>query len=113
LAVAADLPWVWIPRTISPDYHDQVVACCRTAGFAPDARHTARSITSQLSMVACGLGVALVPESATQQRPAEEGEGIHFTLVEDSAEIDLAAVCRRGANGLIHGFLDSVRAVLD
>jgi DNA-binding transcriptional LysR family regulator len=113
LAVAADLPWVWIPRTISPDYHDQVVACCRTAGFAPDARHTARSITSQLSMVACGLGVALVPESATQQRPAEADEGIHFTLVEDSAEIDLAAVCRRGANGLIHGFLDSVRAVLD
>jgi DNA-binding transcriptional LysR family regulator len=113
LAVAAELPWVWIPRTISPDYHDQVVACCRAAGFAPDARHTARSITSQLSMVACGLGVALVPESATQQRAAEERNGIYFTLVEDSAEIDLAAVCRRGGNGLIHDLLDSVRAVLD
>ena len=42
LAVAAELPWIWIPRTISPDYHDQVVACYRAAGFAPDARHTAR-----------------------------------------------------------------------
>jgi hypothetical protein len=39
LAVAAELPWIWIPRTISPDYHDQVVACYRAAGFAPDARH--------------------------------------------------------------------------
>jgi DNA-binding transcriptional LysR family regulator len=43
LTLAADLPWVWIPRTISPDYHDQIVACCRAAGFAPDARHTAQS----------------------------------------------------------------------
>ena len=35
LAVAAELPWIWIPRTSSPDYHDQVVACYRAAGFAP------------------------------------------------------------------------------
>jgi DNA-binding transcriptional LysR family regulator len=112
-AVAAELPWVWIPRTISPDYHDQVVACCRAAGFAPDARHTARSITSQLAMVACGLGVALVPESATLQHAAEESESIYFTLVKNSAEIDLAAVCRRGGNGLILGFVNCVRAVVD
>jgi hypothetical protein len=61
---AVELPWIWLPRSISPDYHDQVVACCLAADFAPEARHTARSITSQLAMVACGLGVAIVPESA-------------------------------------------------
>jgi hypothetical protein len=64
-------------------------------------------------MVACGLGVALVPESATQQHAAEEGESIYFTLVEDSAEIDRAAVCRRGRKRLILGFVDCVRALLD
>jgi DNA-binding transcriptional LysR family regulator len=79
----------------------------------PDARHTARSITSQLSMVACGLGVALVPESATQQPAAGKNESIQFTLVDDSAEIELAAVSLRGLNRLVGGFLDSVRAVLD
>ena len=61
LAAASDLPWVWIPRAISPDYHDQVVACCQAAGFAPHERHTARSITSQLVMVGAGLGIALAP----------------------------------------------------
>jgi DNA-binding transcriptional LysR family regulator len=66
--------WIWRPRSISPDYHDQVVACCRAAGFAPDARHVARSITSQLAMVDCGLGVALVPEGAAH-RP---DDGVRF-----------------------------------
>ena len=33
LALSADLPWIWLPRSISPDYHDQVAASCRTAGL--------------------------------------------------------------------------------
>ena len=48
------------------ELHNKVVACCRVAGFTPHAQHLASSITSQLAIVTCGLGVALVPESATQ-----------------------------------------------
>jgi DNA-binding transcriptional LysR family regulator len=61
LAGFADHPWVWLRRDASPDYHDQLMAACRRAGFSPDVRHLANSITTQLAMVACGLGVALVP----------------------------------------------------
>ena len=111
--LAADLPWEWIPRTISPDYHDQIVACCRAAGFAPDARHAAQSIVSQLAMVACGLGVALVPESATQQLRLPEEQSIHLMPLQNSATIELAAVWRRGPNRLVEALLDSARAVLD
>jgi DNA-binding transcriptional LysR family regulator len=113
LALAADLPWVWIPRTISPDYHDQIVAACRAAGFAPDARHTAHSIVSQLAMVACGLGVALVPESATQQLRVPEEQSIHLRPLQNSATIELAAVWRRGPNRLVEGLLDSTRTILE
>jgi DNA-binding transcriptional LysR family regulator len=112
LTLAADLPWVWIPRTISPDYHDQIVACCRAAGFAPDARHIAQSIVSQLAMVACGLGVALVPESATQQLRVPEEQSIHLMPLQNSTTIELAAVWRRGPNRLVEALLDSARAVL-
>ena len=112
LTLAADLPWVWIPRTISPDYHDQIVACCRAAGFAPDARHAAQSIVSQLAMVACGLGVALVPESATQQLRLPEEQSIHLMPLQNSATIELAAVWRRGPNRLVEALVDSARAVL-
>jgi DNA-binding transcriptional LysR family regulator len=53
--------WVWIPRDISPGYHDEVVTACRRAGFSPDARHQATTIATQLAMVACGIGVAIAP----------------------------------------------------
>ena len=61
LAGFADDPWVWLRRDASPDYHDQLMATCRRAGFSPDVRHLANSITTQLAMVAGGLGVTLVP----------------------------------------------------
>jgi DNA-binding transcriptional LysR family regulator len=61
-------PWVWIPRDISPGYHDEVVAACRQAGFSPDARHQANSIATQLAMVSCGIGVAIAPSLVTAGR---------------------------------------------
>jgi DNA-binding transcriptional LysR family regulator len=112
LASTVELPWIWLPRSISPDYHDQVVACCRAADFAPDARHTARSITSQLAMVACGLGVALVPESATHSSTGTGGEGVRFLRLGQSTAIDLAVVWRRGPSPLIDGFIYSARAAI-
>ncbi|TAP43342.1 LysR substrate-binding domain-containing protein [Arthrobacter sp. S39] len=62
-----DETWVWLPRHISPDYHDELVAACRQAGFSPEATHYANSIHSQLAMVECGLGVTLVPESSVRR----------------------------------------------
>ncbi|BCW45328.1 hypothetical protein StoSoilB5_25120 [Arthrobacter sp. StoSoilB5] len=35
LAPFRDDSWVWLPRAISPDYHDEMVAACRQAGFSP------------------------------------------------------------------------------
>jgi DNA-binding transcriptional LysR family regulator len=112
LASTAELPWVWLPRHISPDYHDQVVACCRAAGFAPDARHSARSITSQLAMVACCLGVALVPESAASAPPDAVGGGARLLRLPRSATIDLAAVWRRESSSLTDSFIASAQATV-
>lgn len=69
LAGYRDDSWVWLPRHISPDYHDELVAACRQAGFSPDPQHYANSIHSQLAMVECGLGVTLVPESSVPRQP--------------------------------------------
>lgn len=66
LAALADEPWVWIPRALSPRYHDELVAVCHQAGFSPEPRHQANSIHSQLAMVGCGLGVGLVPHTSSQ-----------------------------------------------
>jgi DNA-binding transcriptional LysR family regulator len=112
LAATAELPWIWLPRSISPDYQDQVVACCRAAGFAPDARHLARSIYSQLAMVASGLGVALVPAGAAHRPEDPAASRVRFVRLEHSATIDLAAVWRRETSPLVEGFIDSARAAI-
>jgi DNA-binding transcriptional LysR family regulator len=69
LSAYRDDSWVWLPRRISPDYHDELVAACRQAGFSPDPQHYANSIHSQLAMVECGLGVTIAPESSVRRQP--------------------------------------------
>ena len=66
-ALAGDT-WIWLERAVSPDYHDTMAALCRTAGFSPIPAHLARSVTSQIAMVECGLGVTIVPAAAASAR---------------------------------------------
>jgi DNA-binding transcriptional LysR family regulator len=105
LALGADLPWIWIPRALTPEYHDQVASCCRAAGFIPQAQHLAQSINSQLVMVASGLGVALVPEDSLRGHLADS---IKTIRLQQTKTIDLAAVWRQSGNRLVADFLEVV-----
>lgn len=106
LATIADEPWIWLPRHISSDYHDQVVACCRRAGFSPLVTNTADSIVSQLAMVACDIGVAIVPESAAEHGLHPHGR-IRFVRIAKPTTIELAALwLERTTNPAVRAFLD-------
>ena len=91
----AEEPWVWLHREASPDYHDQLMATCRQAGFTPDTRHHANSITTQLAMVACGLGVTLVPNVAVG---ALDELLVRRPLKKRADLVELALVSRAGAH---------------
>jgi len=107
LASFADDPWVWLHRDASPDYHDQLMATCRRAGFTPDVRHLANTITTQLTMVACGLGVTLVPDSAPR---AAEYPTVHLPLVGETDLVELSLVTRAGVSEpLVREFLHVAR----
>ncbi len=99
LASFADDPWVWLHREASPDYHDQLMATCRRAGFAPDGRHLANTITTQLTMVASGLGVALVPSGS-----AHAG-AVCRPLADASELVELSLVTRGTEEPLVREFL--------
>jgi DNA-binding transcriptional LysR family regulator len=43
--------------------HDETVAACRAAGFMPKLGQPAPRITSTLSLVAAGLGIAVIPST--------------------------------------------------
>ncbi|AKJ69582.1 LysR family transcriptional regulator [Pandoraea thiooxydans] len=59
----ANEPFILFPRSVSPHYHDLIIAMCVEAGFSPLIRHEARLWQSVVSMVEFGLGVALVPST--------------------------------------------------
>lgn len=93
LSLFQDDVWVWLPRDISPDYHDELAAACRQAGFSPDAQHFANSIHSQLAMVQCGLGVTLVPNSSATKHP----DGPAFRELANQVDlVELSLVSRIG-----------------
>ncbi|MDB5743337.1 MAG: transcriptional regulator, LysR family [Polaromonas sp.] len=50
-----------VSRTVSPDYHDRIIAICSEAGFYPEIRYELRHWLSVVSLVSQGMGVALVP----------------------------------------------------
>jgi DNA-binding transcriptional LysR family regulator len=50
--------------------HDETVAACRAAGFMPRLGQPAPRITSTLSLVAAGLGIALIPSTMQSVRIA-------------------------------------------
>lgn len=64
-------PFVMCTRAVYPAYYDRVLAACQAAGITLDIRQEAASETSILSLVAAGIGAALV-NSANAGRPTPQ-----------------------------------------
>ena len=92
--------WVWLHRQISPDYHDAMAAMCRAAGFSPIPAHWARSVTSQIAMVECGLGVTVVPSAAATGDHAARFR----SLRNDAAPIGLTVMTRHDPDEAVRRF---------
>lgn len=93
LSQLANDPWVWLERDVSPDYHDDMSAACRAAGFSPPATHVARSIASQVGLVRCGVGVTIVPANSAAHLP----RGVAAVPLQNAARTITLAVSTRVA----------------
>ncbi len=61
LAALRDEAFILFSRSVSPDYHAQIVEMCAAAGFYPRVRHELRHWLSVVALVSQGMGVAVVP----------------------------------------------------
>lgn len=59
----AEEDFVFTPQALGSGYHSQLIALCESAGFYPKVVQEAAQIHTLIGLVACGFGVALVPES--------------------------------------------------
>jgi DNA-binding transcriptional LysR family regulator len=63
LAALAKDDFILFPRSVSPHYHDRIIARCVAAGFSPRIRHETRLWQTVVAMVAHEMGIALVPQT--------------------------------------------------
>lgn len=86
--------------------NDTVLRACRAVGFVPQREHLASGTAVLLGLVAAGLGVAVVPDSA-RRIPLE---GVVFRDLLDAGTIELALAWRSGEDAPVVG---AVRAVVE
>lgn len=101
-----DEAFVLFARAVSPDYHDRILSICTQAGFLPEVRHEVRHWLAVVSLVAQGLGVALVPQAL--QRSALQG-AVFRPLKGVTAQSEAWGVWRPGPlNMLAEELLDAM-----
>jgi len=68
LATLASEPFILFPRKAGVGLYDLIVGFCRDAGFTPRIEQEAIQMPTIVSLVAAGMGVALVPASLRDMR---------------------------------------------
>jgi DNA-binding transcriptional LysR family regulator len=66
LAALTDEIWILHPRSIGPGLYDEIIACCRRAGFSPKTGMEVSAMSAAVHMVAAGFGISIVPQSLQQ-----------------------------------------------
>lgn len=108
LAAFADDPFILIGPQ-GTGLHDETVAACRAAGFMPKLGQAAPRITSTLSLVAAGLGIAVIPSTMQNVRMA----GIAYRRLKSPVpKAFLGLAFRRGdPSPVLKQFLSVVRTI--
>lgn len=108
LALLADEPFVSFPERPLPSYAQVVRAVCEGAGFAPRVVQEVREMQTAISLVAAGLGIALLPASVQHLR--RDGV-VYRPLPDDAPRTELAVISRKeDASPVLQNFLVIVRA---
>lgn len=63
MGMLADEPFILFPRTLAPELYDQIISLCQHARFSPHVVQEAMQLPTIVSLVAAGIGVAVIPAS--------------------------------------------------
>jgi DNA-binding transcriptional LysR family regulator len=110
LAALADDGFVSYPSHFRSVMHDAVEAACRKAGFTPVVVQEVAETATLVSLVAAGIGVALVPASVQHLRITGT---TYRPLAGSTEEVALAVASRANdPNPVVGRFLGRVRALV-
>lgn len=110
LASLSGEPFVLFPRAAGAWLFDAIVTYCRRAGFVPRIEQEAIQMQTIVSLVAAGIGVALVPASLRRLRRTGV---VYRALAEKSPAVEIGLVQRaRDDSPLVRAFVAAARAVV-
>ena len=85
--------------------NDAVIRACRAAGYHPTVAHESAKTSTQLSLVAAGLGIAVLPESVRGIALT----GVQYRTVSGTEQVELAVAWRRPSESpLVDAFLSTL-----
>ena len=88
-----DAPFILFPRPNAPSLYDNVVSCCKSAGFSPRVEQEAIQMQTIVSLVSAELGVALIPASLVNLRRT----GVTYKSLQGGSPLtEVHLVWRRG-----------------
>jgi DNA-binding transcriptional LysR family regulator len=104
--------FILFPRSFSPGHYDTIISLCQQADFSPKVIQEAIQMQTIVSLVAAGMGVAIVPSSLQNlQRTGVIYKPIK-PVKEPAAEVKMNVIWRRNdASPTVENFLNVVRGV--
>jgi DNA-binding transcriptional LysR family regulator len=93
LPMLASEPFVVAARARGPGYHDYILSLCRAAGFSPRIVQEGSHL-DVLSLVAAGMGIALVPASLRDIRKHD----VDYRALRERPRTELVAISRKTAH---------------
>lgn len=99
--------FILFPRLLAPGLYDLIISLCQQAGFSPNVTQEAIQMQTIVSLVAGGLGIAIVPESL--QNLQRTGV-VYKTVQEPTPKAAIAMVWRQNdTSPTVQRFLEIVR----
>ncbi|MBP2661963.1 MAG: transcriptional regulator, LysR family [Firmicutes bacterium] len=95
--------FIMIPRNSGQIYYDTIINICHNAGFSPNITQEVHELHTSISLVAAGMGVALVPDSIQNLRV----RGITYRQLKNSVSTLKTALAWRNdeTSPLVHTFI--------
>ena len=102
-------PFILFPRSLAPGLYDLIISLCHQADFSPKVTQEAIQMQTIVSLVAGGMGVAIVPESLQNLQRT----GVVYRNIESGTpKVTIVAIWRKQESSpIVKRFLEIVREV--
>ncbi len=109
LRLLKDEPFIIFPRGQGSGFYDLLMGICRQSGFSPSVAQEAGQLQTILSLVAAGMGVALIPASVQALRREDV---VYKPLQERFPETGIGMIWHhRDDSTILNNFANVVREV--